>query len=399
MVIKDEISAAVREIIRRSSLTKIAQSVTGYVSPNWNAETVRGAAKITEGLAMGALGGASGAVAGAVDGVKNYGFSADAGRHAGRVATEVAKESARPETVNRFNGLLGSTVANTAYNFVPGMVGIFSDSGAQKVRDAQDAIGLGKIRQAADDYNASAQEAHFRRIYGDKGWGDYVQNPDEFENSHPELKWSRRFENAGRTFLNFAAGFKGFGLAGKAVQPLQKVKGVGHVFKHPIATGAGVGTVYGVKDGIESGSVAQGLQSGLMHAGTTTMLLGGNPWVGGGEMIAGDGVSVGSSYVDMQKAKARMDRKRQEWESLQQRRREAEDRKKRQSEEFRTLADKIISGGPLSEERLNEMIAELHAHPGYADMDNDTLNALEKKVRPYVSPQASDWKDLSNSLP
>lgn len=308
MVIKDEISAAVREIIRRSSLTKIAQSVTGYVHPSWNADTVRGAAKITEGLALGALGGASGAVAGAVDGVKNYGFSSEALKHAGRVAKDVAKESARPETVNRFNGLLGSAVANTAYNFVPGMVGIFSDTGAQKVRDAQDAIGLGKIRQAADDYNASAQEAHFRRIYGDKGWEDYVQDPYKFEKSHPELKWSRRFENAGRTSLNFAAGVKGWGGISKAVHPLQKVKGARLAFEHPVATGAGVGAGYGVYDGVKEGiknglrsGVVKGLESGLTHAGTTTMLLGGNPWVGGGELIGGQTVPVVDKSIDLWK--------------------------------------------------------------------------------------------------
>jgi hypothetical protein len=299
MGIKDEISAAVRSIIKQSALTKSAQSVTGYVAPYWNGNTVRGAAKTTEGLLLGAAGGVGGAVAGAVDGVKEHGFSADAAKHTGRVAMEAAKESARPEAVNRFNGMLGSAVANTAYNFAPGVVGIFSDAGAQKVRDAQDAIGMGKMRQAAGDYNASTQEAQLRRLYGDKGWEDYVQNPEEFAKSHPEVMLSQASETVGRTSLDLAAGFKGFGVAGKAIKPLQKVKGVGQVFKHPLVTGAAVGAASGVKSGIGSESVSQGLKNGLESAGVTTILLGGNPWVGGGGLIGGQTVPVVDKAIDL----------------------------------------------------------------------------------------------------
>jgi hypothetical protein len=277
MNIKSEISAAVKAIIKRSSLTKSAQSVTGNVAPYWNINTVRDAAKATEGLALGAAGGIGGAIAGTVDGIKNYGFSADAAKHAWRVASDTAKESSRPETVDRFNGAIGSAVANTAYDFIPGMVGIFSDAGAQKVRDAQDAIGLGKIRQAADDYNASAQEAQFRRIYGDKGWEDYVQDPYKFEKSHPELFWSQLGETIGRSSLDMAAGFKGIGMVGKGMQPLKKVPGVGQVFKHPLASSAAFGVGSGVKKGIESGSVLQGISTGLGDAGMMSMLLGGKP--------------------------------------------------------------------------------------------------------------------------
>jgi hypothetical protein len=225
---------------------------------------------------------------------------------------------------------------------------------------------------------------------------------------------------------------------------------------HPLTSGAVVGATTGVQKGIETGSVSQGIATGLNNAATTTALLGGNMMAAGilgsggaaSETIANGG-SVGdaarnagmaagmygvfglagravnglanktpfprlfksivhggvvaepvvSSYIDMQKAKNRRDQARQEWESLQQKHREAEDRKKLQSEEFRTLVNKITSAGPVSKEKLNKMLSELHAHPEFKNMDNETYNALVEKARPYVSQQASDWMDFVNPLP
>jgi len=287
MAIKDEISAAVRSLIKRSELTKSAQSVTGYVAPYWNSNTVRGAGKATEGSLLGAAGGIGGAIAGAIDGVKEYGFSVDAAKHAGRIAVEAAKESARPETVNQFNGMLGSAAANTAYDFLPGIVGIVSDKGAQKMRDAQDAIGLGAIRDYADGVRNRAEEAVFRKRYGDKGWEDYARDPNAFKKSHPEIAWSHGLEGVGRTSLGLAAGFKGFGAMGKVVNQGNKVKALSVPFKHPVTTGAVVGGATGLKKGIETGSVSEGLTTGLNNAAMTTAFLGGRPGVIGAEMAGG----------------------------------------------------------------------------------------------------------------
>ena len=262
-------------------------------------EALLGPVRMVEEGVLGATGAVGGAMAGVADAGNNYGWGSfvgagrrpgafsDAWSHVGNVAAGAAKEMTRPETVNHFNGMLGSAAANTAYDFLPGIVGIVSDKGAQKVRDAQDAIGLGAVRDYADGVRDRSEEALFRKRYGDKGWEDYARDPNAFKKSHPEIAWSHGLEGVGRTSLGLAAGFKGFGAMGKVVNQGNKVKALSVPFKHPVTTGAVVGGATGLKKGIETGSVSEGLTTGLNNAAMTTAFLGGSPGVIGAEMAGG----------------------------------------------------------------------------------------------------------------